>query len=198
MGVPQSFQWRRVLSATPSQFVFQLACIQRFFLLPCELDLDGGHDQFQTDARFLCSDRRMDAELVDRLVLQLNRIHPQILSDKEAYRVTMALRTTWRLICQKCVWPRASRFILTCVSVQFRKLSVPTKKRLAELLKHLHRKGEDACDEFYRGLHIHAEDVYTSLPTRVTQRGIRWGKPYCQIYLDQHERLSVKYRETLN
>lgn len=30
----------------------------------------------------------MDAELVDKLVLQLNRIYPQILSDKEAHRVT--------------------------------------------------------------------------------------------------------------
>lgn len=57
-------------------------------MLPSELDFDGSHDQFPTDAQFLCSDRRMDAELVDRLVLQLNRIHPQILSDKEAHRVT--------------------------------------------------------------------------------------------------------------
>lgn len=30
----------------------------------------------------------MDTELVDTLVLQLNRIYPQILSDKEAHRVT--------------------------------------------------------------------------------------------------------------
>ncbi|XP_060913120.1 caspase recruitment domain-containing protein 19-like isoform X2 [Labrus mixtus] len=82
----------------------------------------------------------MDTELVDRLVLQLNRIYPQILSDKEARR--------------------------------FRNLSVPTKVRLPELLMHLYMKGEEACHEFYRGLHIHAEDVYTSLPTRVTQRDI--------------------------
>lgn len=40
------------------------------------------------DTHFLCSDQRMDTELVDKLVLQLNRIYPQILSDKEAYRVT--------------------------------------------------------------------------------------------------------------
>uniref|UniRef100_A0A8D3AQN8 Bcl10-interacting CARD protein-like n=1 Tax=Scophthalmus maximus TaxID=52904 RepID=A0A8D3AQN8_SCOMX len=95
--------------------------------------------QLQRDAHFLCSDQRMDIELVDRLVLQLNRIYPQILSDKEAHR--------------------------------FRNLSIPTKLRLADLLKHLHWKGEEACHEFYRGLHIHAEDVYSSLPTRVTQRG---------------------------
>ncbi|XP_073325812.1 caspase recruitment domain-containing protein 19-like [Pagrus major] len=101
--------------------------------------IDDHHQQLQRDAHFLCSDQRMDTELVDRLVLQLNRIYPQILSDKEAHK--------------------------------FRNLSVPTKVRLAELLKHLHGKGEEACHEFYRGLHIHAEDVYSSLPTRVIQRG---------------------------
>ncbi|XP_036960603.1 caspase recruitment domain-containing protein 19-like isoform X1 [Acanthopagrus latus] len=101
-------------------------------------DIDDHHQQLQRDAHFLCSDQRMDTELVDTLVLQLNRIYPQILSDKEAHR--------------------------------FRNLSVPTKVRLAELLKHLHGKGEEACHEFYRGLHIHAEDVYSSLPSRVIQR----------------------------
>ncbi|XP_042348081.1 caspase recruitment domain-containing protein 19-like [Plectropomus leopardus] len=102
------------------------------------MDNDDYHEQLQRDAQFLCSDQRMDTELVDSLVLQLNRIYPQILSDKEAQR--------------------------------FRNLSVPTKVRLAELLKHLYGKGEEACQEFYRGLHIHAEDIYSSLPTRVTQR----------------------------
>ncbi|XP_022594908.1 caspase recruitment domain-containing protein 19-like isoform X3 [Seriola lalandi dorsalis] len=102
-------------------------------------DIDCYHEQLQRDAQFLCSDPRMDTELVDRLVLQLNRIYPQILIDKEAHK--------------------------------FRNLSIPTKVRLAELLKHLHWKGEEACHEFYRGLHIHAEDVYSSLPTRVRQRG---------------------------
>ncbi|XP_074499985.1 caspase recruitment domain-containing protein 19-like [Sebastes fasciatus] len=110
-------------------------------------DTDDDHEQLQRDAQFLCSDQRMDTELVDRLVLQLNRIHPQILSDKEAHR--------------------------------FRKLSVPTKVRLADLLKHLHGKGKEACLEFYRGLHIHAEDVYSNLPTRVIQREVadpKWTK----------------------
>lgn len=115
-------------------------------------DLDGSHDPFQTDARFLCSHRRMDAELVDKLVLQLNRIHPQILSDEEAHR--------------------------------FRDLRVPAKNRVAELLKHLHREGEDACDEFYRALHIHAEDVYTSLPTRVTQREMADVVWKCSVEMD--------------
>ncbi|KAM6982056.1 caspase recruitment domain-containing protein 19-like isoform 2-T2 [Tautogolabrus adspersus] len=103
-------------------------------------DIYDCHEKLQRDAQFLCSHQRMDTELVDRLVLQLNRIYPQILSDKEAHR--------------------------------FRNLSVPTEVRLPELLTHLYLKGEEACHEFYRGLHIHAEDVYTSLPTRVRQRDI--------------------------
>ncbi|XP_062315164.1 caspase recruitment domain-containing protein 19-like isoform X1 [Osmerus eperlanus] len=99
---------------------------------------DGYHEQLQRDSQSLCSDQRMDTELVDKLVLQLNRIYPQILSDKEAQR--------------------------------FRNLRVPTTVRLAELLVHLQGKGEEACHEFYRGLHIHAEDIYFSLPTRVRRR----------------------------
>lgn len=59
-----------------------------FFLLIFKPDFDSHHDRFQTDAQFLCSDHRMDTDLVDKLVLQLNRIYPQILSDKEAHRVT--------------------------------------------------------------------------------------------------------------
>ncbi|XP_041860966.1 caspase recruitment domain-containing protein 19-like isoform X1 [Melanotaenia boesemani] len=101
-------------------------------------DIEGYNEQLQSDAQFLCSDQRMDAELVDRLVLQLNRIYPQILNDKEACK--------------------------------FRRLSVPTKVRLPELLKYLRAKGEEACHEFYRALHIHAEEVYASLPTRIRQR----------------------------
>ncbi|XP_015235626.1 PREDICTED: bcl10-interacting CARD protein-like isoform X1 [Cyprinodon variegatus] len=80
----------------------------------------------------------MDTELVDRLVLQLNRIYPQILSDNEACK--------------------------------FRSLSVPTEVRLRELLMFLHGKGDEACFEFYRALHIHAEDIYFSLPTRTRKR----------------------------
>ncbi|XP_024147943.1 caspase recruitment domain-containing protein 19 isoform X2 [Oryzias melastigma] len=48
------------------------------------MDAERYDEQLQKDAPFLCSDQRMDAELVDRLVLQLNRVYPQILSDKEA------------------------------------------------------------------------------------------------------------------
>uniref|UniRef100_A0A8C7GI79 Bcl10-interacting CARD protein-like n=1 Tax=Oncorhynchus kisutch TaxID=8019 RepID=A0A8C7GI79_ONCKI len=99
---------------------------------------DGYHVQLQRDSQFLCSDQRMHTELVDKLVLQLNRTYPQILTDKEAQR--------------------------------FRNLSVPTVVRLAELLVHLQGKGEVACHEFYRGLQIHAYNVYFNLPTRVSRR----------------------------
>ena len=39
------------------------------------------------DSWFLKSERRLDTELVDKLILQLNRIYPQVLTDKEATRV---------------------------------------------------------------------------------------------------------------
>lgn len=40
-----------------------------------------------------------------------------------------------------------------------------------ELLTHLQGKGEEACREFYRALHLHVEEVYYSLPTRLRLRG---------------------------
>lgn len=95
-------------------------------------------EQLQADSRFLKSDRRLDTEVVDRLILQLNRIYPQVLSDNEAKK--------------------------------FRDLDVPTCIRLAELLTHLQEKGEEACREFYRALHLHVEEVYFSLPTRLRRR----------------------------
>lgn len=75
---------------------------------------------------------------MDKLILQLNRIYPQILTDKEA--------------------------------TKFRNLDVPTSVRLGELLTHLQGKGEEACREFYRALHLHVEEVYYSLPTRLRLR----------------------------
>ncbi|KAG1949953.1 caspase recruitment domain family, member 19 [Pimephales promelas] len=96
------------------------------------------HEQLRIDSQFLKSDRRLDTELVDKLILQLNRIYPQILTDKEASK--------------------------------FRDLDVPTCIRLAELLSNLQEKGEEACREFYRALHLHVEDVYFSLPTRLRLR----------------------------
>ncbi|KAM3878440.1 caspase recruitment domain-containing protein 19 [Diretmus argenteus] len=97
-------------------------------------------DQLLEDSRFLKADVRLDTELVDKLILQLNRIYPQILTDKEATR--------------------------------FRDLDVPTCVRLGELLSHLQGKGEEACREFYRALHLHVEEVYFSLPTRLRLRDL--------------------------
>ncbi|XP_072537133.1 caspase recruitment domain-containing protein 19-like [Salminus brasiliensis] len=99
---------------------------------------DRYQEQLQQDSVFLCSDQRVGTELLDRLVLQLNRIYPQILTDREAQK--------------------------------FRNLSVPAATRLAELLSHLQEKGEEACHEFYRALHLHSEDLYLCLPTRVSRR----------------------------
>ncbi|XP_042589743.1 caspase recruitment domain family, member 19 isoform X2 [Cyprinus carpio] len=110
------------------------------------------HEQLRIDSRFLKSDQRLDTELVDKLILQLNRIYPQILTDKEASR--------------------------------FRDLDVPTCIRLAELLSHLQDKGEEACREFYRALHLHVEDVYFSLPTRLRLR--ESGEPVVPITSPKH------------
>lgn len=49
---------------------------------------------------------------------------------------------------------------------------MPTSVRLGELLTHLQGKGEEACREFYRALHLHVEEVYYSLPTRLRLRGL--------------------------
>ncbi|KAM9409046.1 caspase recruitment domain-containing protein 19 [Pholidichthys leucotaenia] len=99
---------------------------------------DSFHDQLAEDSAFLRADHRLDTELVDKVILQLNRIHPQILTDKEATR--------------------------------FRNLDVPTRVRLGELLTCLQGKGEEACREFYRALHLHLEELYYSLPTRLRLR----------------------------
>uniref|UniRef100_A0A8C7SZP7 CARD domain-containing protein n=1 Tax=Oncorhynchus mykiss TaxID=8022 RepID=A0A8C7SZP7_ONCMY len=47
---------------------------------------DSYHEQLKRNSKFLCLDQRMHTELVGRLVLQLNRTNPQILTDKEAQR----------------------------------------------------------------------------------------------------------------
>lgn len=99
---------------------------------------DSFREQLIEDSAFLRADRRLDTDLVDKVILQLNRIYPQILTDKEATR--------------------------------FRNLDVPTSVRLGELLTHLQGKGEEACREFYRALHLHVEEVYYSLPTRLRLR----------------------------
>ncbi|XP_045552037.1 caspase recruitment domain-containing protein 19-like [Salmo salar] len=47
---------------------------------------DCYHEQLKRNSKFLCLDQRMHTELVGRIVLQLNRTYPQILTDKEALR----------------------------------------------------------------------------------------------------------------
>ncbi|XP_068598019.1 caspase recruitment domain-containing protein 19 [Brachionichthys hirsutus] len=99
---------------------------------------DSFHDHLREDSGFLGADPRLDTELLDKVILQLNRIYPQILSDAEA--------------------------------TKFRNLDVPTSVRVGELLVHLQGEGEEACREFYRALHLHVEEVYYSLPTRLRLR----------------------------
>ncbi|XP_055078732.1 caspase recruitment domain-containing protein 19-like [Periophthalmus magnuspinnatus] len=108
------------------------------------LDPAGYRRQLLTDAHFLCSHRRMDSEMLEKLVLQLNRTYPQILSDQEAQKL--------------------------------RNVRVLTKLRCAELLRNLHCKGEEVCKEFYRGIQIHAEDMYCRLPSRVRYREMQEPK----------------------
>uniref|UniRef100_A0A3Q1ASD2 CARD domain-containing protein n=1 Tax=Amphiprion ocellaris TaxID=80972 RepID=A0A3Q1ASD2_AMPOC len=97
----------------------------------------------------------------------------------------MVTRSSWRMTPSSCAqirgWTPSWLIDWCCSSTGFTprysvtrrptgNLSVPTKVRLAELLNHLHRRGEEACLEFYRALHIHAEDIYFSLPTRIRRR----------------------------
>lgn len=110
---------------------------------------DSFREQLIEDSAFLKADPRLDTELVDKLILQLNRIYPQILTDKEA--------------------------------TKFRNLDVPTSVRLGELLTHLQGKGEEACREFYRALHLHVEEVYFSLPTRLRLRDCLDPLKYSQV-----------------
>lgn len=57
------------------------------------LCLDDFREQLIEDSAFLKADWRLDTELVDKLILQLNRIYPQILTDKEATKVSFQDRT---------------------------------------------------------------------------------------------------------
>lgn len=50
---------------------------------------DDFREQLIEDSVFLKADWRLDTELVDKLILQLNRVYPQILTDKEATKVSI-------------------------------------------------------------------------------------------------------------
>ncbi|KAI4888047.1 hypothetical protein NFI96_013753 [Prochilodus magdalenae] len=170
------------------------------------------------DSWFLKSDRRLDTELVDKLILQLNRIYPQVLTDKEATRVrpgqtrppgsdlycgnalhipseggspsklntlpghfignpssaappSRCSETVDHLMMNRacfCVASECDKWVPGTWGVSCPPFDVV--ERLAELLAYLQEKGEEACREFYRALHLHVEDVYFSLPTRLRHR----------------------------
>lgn len=134
---------------------------------------DNFREQLIEDSVFLKAEWRLDTELVDKLILQLNRVYPQILTDKEATKVrlqdTEILPSKfWFTLKKKNSQTKHNLLLL----LQFRNLDVPTSVQLGELLTHLQGKGEEACREFYRALHLHVEEVYYSLPTRLRLRGL--------------------------
>lgn len=57
------------------------------YLYETSLWTDSFLEQLIEDSAFLKAERRLSTQLVDKLILQLNRIYPQILSDKEATKV---------------------------------------------------------------------------------------------------------------
>nr|XP_038042039.1 caspase recruitment domain-containing protein 19 isoform X6 [Anas platyrhynchos]XP_038042040.1 caspase recruitment domain-containing protein 19 isoform X6 [Anas platyrhynchos]XP_038042041.1 caspase recruitment domain-containing protein 19 isoform X6 [Anas platyrhynchos] len=98
-----------------------------------------GEDQsycqrLQHDMYFLTSNSRLNEQVVDKIILQLNRVYPQILTDTEAEK--------------------------------FRNPKASLHTRLSYLIKHLQKKGDRHCQEFYRALQINAEQLYNDLPSR--------------------------------
>ncbi|XP_075431020.1 caspase recruitment domain-containing protein 19 isoform X2 [Ascaphus truei] len=96
------------------------------------------YDRLLQDTPFLTSNGRLDEQLVDKIILQLNRVYPQILSNKEAEK--------------------------------FRNPKTSLRTRLSDLLKHLQRKGDRECQEFYRALQNNADTLYASLPSRTNTK----------------------------
>nr|XP_033782172.1 caspase recruitment domain-containing protein 19 isoform X1 [Geotrypetes seraphini] len=96
------------------------------------------YDRLVQDAPFLTSNGRLNEQLVDKITLQLNRVYPQILTNKEAEK--------------------------------FRNPKTPLQTRLTELLRHLQKKGDRDCQEFYRALQNNADQLYTTLPSCKKQK----------------------------
>ncbi|XP_025958618.2 caspase recruitment domain-containing protein 19 isoform X1 [Dromaius novaehollandiae] len=90
--------------------------------------------RLQHDMYFLTSNSRLNEQVVDKIILQLNRVYPQILTNAEAEK--------------------------------FRNPKALLHTRLSDLIKHLQKKGERHCQEFYRALQINAEQLYNDLPSR--------------------------------
>ncbi|NXU88026.1 CAR19 protein, partial [Xiphorhynchus elegans] len=90
--------------------------------------------RLQHDMYFLTNTSRLNEQVVDKIILQLNRVYPQILTNEEAEK--------------------------------FRNPKASLHTRLSDLLKHLQKKGERHCQEFYRALQINAEQLFNDLPSR--------------------------------
>ncbi|XP_071407030.1 caspase recruitment domain-containing protein 19 isoform X3 [Pithys albifrons albifrons] len=90
--------------------------------------------RLQHDMYFLTNTSRLNEQVVDKIVLQLNRVYPQILTNEEAEK--------------------------------FRNPKASLHTRLSDLLKHLQKKGDRHCQEFYRALQINAEQLFNDLPSR--------------------------------
>ncbi|XP_071669107.1 caspase recruitment domain-containing protein 19 isoform X1 [Patagioenas fasciata] len=90
--------------------------------------------RLQHDMYFLTSNSRLNEQVVDKIILQLNRVYPQILTNAEAEK--------------------------------FRNPKASLHTRLSDLLKHLQKKGDRHCQEFYRALQINAEQLYNDLPSK--------------------------------
>lgn len=57
-------------------------------------------------------------------------------------------------------------FLMSAFLLQFRNPKASLHTRLSDLIKHLQKKGERHCQEFYRALQINAEQLYNDLPSR--------------------------------
>nr|XP_030703067.1 caspase recruitment domain-containing protein 19 isoform X5 [Globicephala melas] len=117
-------------------------------------------DRLVQDMPFLTGLGRLSEQQVDRIILQLNRYYPQILSDKDAEKVPRNLRL---LSHPFPLWAGRSG---GQDSLEFRNPKVSLRVRLCDLLGHLQRSGERDCQEFYRALYIHAQPLHSCLPSR--------------------------------
>nr|XP_030703069.1 caspase recruitment domain-containing protein 19 isoform X7 [Globicephala melas] len=124
-------------------------------------------DRLVQDMPFLTGLGRLSEQQVDRIILQLNRYYPQILSDKDAEKVPRNLRL---LSHPFPLWAGRSG---GQDSLEFRNPKVSLRVRLCDLLGHLQRSGERDCQEFYRALYIHAQPLHSCLPSRHALRKTR-------------------------
>ncbi|XP_062441239.1 caspase recruitment domain-containing protein 19 isoform X2 [Rhea pennata] len=119
-------------SCNLERWVLVLHCPKQWFSFQ---NLDQSYCvRLQQDMYFLTSNSRLNEQVVDKIILQLNRVYPQILTNAEAEK--------------------------------FRNPKASLHTRLSGLLKHLQKKGERHCQEFYRALQINAEQLHNDLPSR--------------------------------